>query len=225
MHSWNDSGIYLKRKWQKNLIISLVLFLIGFIIFYEATVMGGKWDNWDYIKFYSSLIFFASFTFFGRSSNYRKGAKGENAVKNALSKLSNEYTLYNDINFPDRSGNIDHILLGSNGIFVIETKNWSGDVSCNDDEWSINHKRLSRSPSKQVTRNVMRVKDILNKDIWIDGIIVFTNNRMKGLNRNHKTVSILKLDELYDHILQNRQILSPQEREVLGYRIMSNSIV
>ena len=34
---------------------------------------------------------------------------------------------------PESYGNIDHIILGSNGIFVIESKNYDGKIICNGD--------------------------------------------------------------------------------------------
>lgn len=45
----------------------------------------------------------------------------------------------------------------------------------------------------------------------IDGIVLFTNNRME-LSRNNETVPILKIGELYDYILNKKEIkLSQQE--------------
>jgi hypothetical protein len=40
--------------------------------------------------------------------------------------LSDDYYLLNDLYLRDGGGDIDHIVLGPNGVFVLETKNWSG---------------------------------------------------------------------------------------------------
>jgi hypothetical protein len=43
-------------------------------------------------------------------------------VTQILSALDDNYVLINDAMFSDGYGNIDHIVLAPNGIFVIETK-------------------------------------------------------------------------------------------------------
>jgi len=36
----------------------------------------------------------------------------------------------NDLMLPDDKGNVDHLVMGPNGLFVIETKNYSTFVNC-----------------------------------------------------------------------------------------------
>ncbi|MCK8519272.1 nuclease-related domain-containing protein [Methanoculleus sp. 7T] len=65
------------------------------------------------------------------------GAIGEETVIAALSRISDEYHLFNDVNLrfhPPihwremndyiKSSQIDHIVVGPTGLFVVETKNW-----------------------------------------------------------------------------------------------------
>ncbi len=54
---------------------------------------------------------------------YGLGHRGERAVATLLAELGkNGYTLINDIEAKGASANIDHVLIGPPGIFVIETK-------------------------------------------------------------------------------------------------------
>lgn len=57
-----------------------------------------------------------------------KGWFGEKKVARYLRKLSEEYTVLNDIILPTESGTtqIDHIVVSPYGVFVIETKNYKG---------------------------------------------------------------------------------------------------
>lgn len=58
-----------------------------------------------------------------------RGAIGEKRVKNQLSKLPHEdYVILNDIMVETERGTsqIDHVVVSPYGIFVIETKNFSG---------------------------------------------------------------------------------------------------
>ena len=97
---------------------------------------------------------------FRRFENWSKGKRGEIVVAEALKSLSNSYVLLNDLTLPDGKGNVDHLVVAPNGLFVIETKNYSGRVKCEGDQWFVNG-RPSRSVSRQAKRNAMAVRNHL----------------------------------------------------------------
>ena len=73
-------------------------------------------------------------------STKKKGKRGEKHIQKLLSKLpENEYTTFNDVVLKTAHGTtqIDHIVVSKYGVFVIETKNYRGDIFGNDDrqEW------------------------------------------------------------------------------------------
>ena len=55
------------------------------------------------------------------------GAKAEQAVAEALHKLPDDYFVFHDLEFS--SFNIDHVVLGPNGIFLVETKSQKGNIT------------------------------------------------------------------------------------------------
>jgi hypothetical protein len=61
---------------------------------------------------------------------WERGADGEAATAIALDELSSRgWTTFHDVRWPGRQrANIDHIAVGPSGVFVIDSKNWSGDV-------------------------------------------------------------------------------------------------
>ena len=77
-------------------------------------------------------------------------------------------------------GDIDHVVLGPNGIFVLETKNWIGPITCNGDLWQRSGKQnFKGSPSRQVKRNASTIKHIIDSSsvfrsysIDVEGIVV-----------------------------------------------------
>ena len=89
------------------------------------------------------------------------GNRGEARLNKYLRRElpKDEYQLFNDITIPNpksRTGTsqIDHIVLSEYGIFVIETKNWSGWIfgSSKQRKWTIVHRkyhRLTRSWGSQ----------------------------------------------------------------------------
>jgi len=160
-------------------------------------------------------------------SNWNKGAKGEEKIAAELKKLGNQYLVFNDIVLPGNKGNIDHMVFGKNGIFVIETKNYRGHIFCNKDTWYSHYKgglKIGRrggiywketrdynirSPSKQIKRNAIVLRNFLKDNypklshVWINCIVVFTNEN-SILEINEPTVAILKTEEIVDYIMSNK---------------------
>lgn len=65
---------------------------------------------------------------------YEQGALGEEKTAEALSALDdNEWTSFHDIRWPGRRyANVDHVVVGPAGVFVIDSKNWTGTVTITD---------------------------------------------------------------------------------------------
>lgn len=58
---------------------------------------------------------------------YERGAEGERIVGKLLATLPPEWTVLHDVRWPGRQrANIDHIVIGPTGVFIIDSKNWSG---------------------------------------------------------------------------------------------------
>lgn len=69
-----------------------------------------------------------------RAEMFEKGADGEAATAAVLSGLPPMWSAIHDVRWPSRRlANIDHILVGPGGIFVIDSKNWSGHVTVEHD--------------------------------------------------------------------------------------------
>jgi hypothetical protein len=65
-----------------------------------------------------------------RADMFDKGAEGETRTASARGALGPEWIVFHDHRWPGRRlANIDHIVVGPGGIFVVDSKNWSGDVS------------------------------------------------------------------------------------------------
>ena len=95
-------------------------------------------------------------------SNYLKGARGEEWVSNQLAFLDSNNSIFNGIKLNDIKSNFDHVVLSPSGIFLIETKNWSGKVNFSNNSISIDNKMLKNSPIKQVKDSALELIDYLN---------------------------------------------------------------
>jgi hypothetical protein len=80
---------------------------------------------------------------------WERGAEGERATANALKALPPDtWTVLHDVRWPGRPfANIDHIAVGPTGVYVIDSKNWSGKVRLVDG--------VLRQNGRQRTREVL----------------------------------------------------------------------
>ena len=67
------------------------------------------------------------------AERYGRGADGEDATAAVLATLPEPWVVMHDLAWPGRRfANIDHIAVGSTGVFVIDSKNWSGRITVDD---------------------------------------------------------------------------------------------
>jgi hypothetical protein len=124
-------------------------------------------------------------------------------------------------------GDIDHVVLAPGGVFVLETKNWSGHTTVNGDSWSRQGKRnFKASPSQQVKRNAAKIKAILDNSplrslgVWVEGVVVITN-RHAVLHIYNPSVSILKLPQVPEYLATRggSRRYSKEQLEAIGKEI------
>ena len=78
---------------------------------------------------------------------WRRGAKGERRTARLLDRLTRDgFVVFHDLAIPGSPANVDHLMIGSTGVFVIDSKQWTGSVHQSADglAWH-NHHRLDRT--------------------------------------------------------------------------------
>lgn len=148
------------------------------------------------------------------------GEQGEQNVEYSLKWLPKEYRKIEkgdgiylcDTNVSDESQEIDHIVVGPNGVFLIETKyfkgnitidsygNWSRELDDGKTEGMIN-------PIQQVDRHHTIVSSLLSgivdeKDIHDIICLAYDKCRINGIENS--TVPVVKSDLLNRHILETQ---------------------
>ena len=144
----------------------------------------GKQSALTYVPFLLLVVFTMAMVWLG--SARQKGKRGEKRVYNILSKgLPDGFIVLNDIYLPSSDGTttqIDHIVVSQYGVFVVETKNYSGWIFANarDDEWTqVIYRRKSRfqNPLRQNYRHICALAECLgiSKD-YFHSVVAFTEN-------------------------------------------------
>jgi hypothetical protein len=78
---------------------------------------------------------------------WRRGAQGERRTARLLDRLvCDGYVVFHDLAVPGSPANVDHLVIGPSGVFMIDSKQWSGSVHQDADglAWH-NHYRLDRT--------------------------------------------------------------------------------
>jgi len=157
---------------------------------------------------------------------YQQGFEGEKQVTKVLSStLSDDYFLINDVQLVEgKRSNIDHIVLGPTGIFVLETKNHSGKIVCYGDSWT----GIGQNPSTQARVNASRVHEVVKASgifeskLWVQAVAVFANKKVElDVRKAPSNVRVLKIDELTNYITQETTRLSAQEIELMSKEILN----
>ncbi len=135
-----------------------------------------------------------------------KGTLGEYRINSILADLSDQdYVCLNDIMIENGKGTsqIDHIIISKYGIFVIETKFYSGIITGSEygEKWTKNvygHKYRFRNPLKQNYGHVKSLQKLLNvPESCFIPVVVFVGDATLRL----KTKSVvLKSNQLNNYV-------------------------
>ena len=233
MRKIKASSSYPKNQTRKNLArAALCLLILGAALFVIVLRVLSTWQVG--VLEQAGLVFLlvpliAFYYYLRKYRIYSGGWEGEKQVAKHLTiTLSDDYYLINDLYLREGGGDIDHVVLAPGGVFVLETKNWSGTITCSGDEWQRAGKRdFKSSPSRQVKRNTARIQRIIDNSsglrslgVRVEGAVVLTN-RNAVLHLNNPTVPVLKLPQLAGYITSHggARRFSREQLEALGKEI------
>lgn len=228
---------YMEGKIKSNRKLALLFFLVCLVVL-------------PFFLYGSIIALVIALVFLSRNSSWKKGIAGEKEVTMALQELDNSYYLLSDVVLYPKHGNIDHIVLGQNGIFVIETKNYKGEIGCKEDEWYLltypakkrgsgRRKRPVKKPlpsiSKQAKRNATTLKNFIEKyieeanlkthQIEVNCILTFVDPDLE-LKLRKPSVDVLRLFELPEFIKKAKtdNRFSDDELKAFGDIILKYSV-
>ncbi|MEG6586317.1 nuclease-related domain-containing protein [Dendrosporobacter sp. 1207_IL3150] len=151
-----------------------------------------------------------------------KGYIGESRVARQLDKLKDEeYKVFNDVLIRTGRGSsqIDHIVISIYGIFVIETKNYSGWIHGNEhsEYWTQSHydvKTKFRNPIKQNWAHIYALKEALSgfERVKYHSIVVFAGSA--ELKNVRSQIPVVYDHQLFRTIMDIRGIPSLSIKQV-----------
>jgi len=147
----------------------------------------------------------------------RAGALGELAVLDELKRLPDDYIILNQVLLPDRHSStgyreIDYVVIGPTGVFVLEAKSYNGFLSGaeNDQEWTMlkvgrggmPYTSSCRNPVRQLRVYIRLLSEALKVRgvrVWLNGVVVLAKDNDLSLIDVH-SVGVVQVSALVDYL-------------------------
>jgi hypothetical protein len=195
-------GVLLGYVWRNKVLpppsalaLAVAMVILFWLIFRSAI---RKWDELE-----SARI------------SFRKGATGEAVVARILADFPDNYVVINDLATP--YGNLDHVVVGPTGVFVIETKNFKGTIKADGKGGILVNERPPEKPVvKTLVARVMNVRDKVatlcdsgqngkNGLTWFNGVLVFPSARVEARWGQTGSVNCVTDERLWNYIVESKK--------------------
>lgn len=146
-----------------------------------------------------------------RAKHADKGTRAEERVGKKLTEIQG-YTSFHDIVYD--GFNIDHLLIGPVGIFVIETKGHEGPVSNEGDVLLLKGKPTQKNFLNQTWSQIYHIRDILKKQTgkeWPVSPVLCFSNAYVEVREKVKGVSVVNAGYLDKFIARQKTVLSQDD--------------
>ncbi len=164
-------------------------FLIYVLLIADITFFIFLWkiDSSNLTKYFFATLLIATYLALHKKINkelllqldFNNGLLGEQSVENILQKLPDDYTIYENVILPGKQSNTDFVIVGPNGIFVVEVKSHKGRISYDGIQLLRYGKRFEHNflwQAKGEARDVSKyLKDNGVNEITVEPLLVFSN--------------------------------------------------
>lgn len=158
-----------------------------------------------------------------RVESFYKGARGEERAAEILAALPEDWHVFHDFKAGDV--HVDHVVVGPNGVFSIETKNWNGVVTVEEGEVLVNGRLPSRSPVEQAEHEAREVRKTLEKSGWKGEtfpVVCFASDAYAETCGQVGETTIVNANALIGWMLTRPHALAPNELARLAQLIETN---
>jgi hypothetical protein len=141
-----------------------------------------------------------------RQDNMLRGAAGEIQVGNLLTKLPDGFCVINDLSTPN--GNIDHVVVGPTGVFVLDTKAWRGVVTADGKgELLLNGQPTDKPYVRQFVGRMMGVREKVltlapGMEVRHNAVFVFTAARVEARWGTTGYLNCVTDDQIFNYIAE-----------------------
>lgn len=210
------AGIARMPLWKFTFYTVLAIIPWSILFIYLGVSLGDQWENIDekaapyvgpfiWLSIVLAAAYFA-YKWFGarKQQNNGYGIAGEKATAHQLKFLGQEYRVLHGriVKAGGSEQEFDHLVVGPNGIFHIETKNWSGEIVFTKQGVERNREGDRKDPTAQLYRHEYILKELCREHKIkgdVVGILCFANSAAH-IEGESPAFATLKLDQLLHFI-------------------------
>lgn len=157
-----------------------------------------------------------------RYKNFKSARRGEESVLEKLrASLDNHWTIFCNLKLPGRKDDFDIVLVGPQGVWVLEVKSYGGTLRFQNGKWERQEKgrwkKADYDPSAQVRRNAQRLNDFLRREAvpirWIETAVALAEPQPITNFKNSET-PIWLLPQIEDKVKNLTTRTPPNEKEI-----------
>ncbi len=144
--------------------------------------------------------------------SYFKGARGEERVAGILAALPGEYHVFHD--YVAGPYHIDHVVAGPSGVFCVETKNWNGAITIEEDNVLVDGRLPSRSPVKQAAQESDALVARLSAAGWdgtVTPVVCFASDTFSAGRGRVGGVALVNASNVLPWMLEHPPVLPADE--------------
>ena len=169
----------------------------------------------------------------GHVDAWAVGSEGEVKTAKTLDRLGEEFVVLHDRRIPRKRANIDHIVVGPSGVFVVETKNVAGKVTVWRGELFVAGRR-NQGFVEETWREAVAVQEVLSEvtarlGINVQPLMCFHRADLPWGRTEVAGVPIVYPKGMLKALRNGRQVLSPADvgtiASTLDQRLRSASAV
>jgi hypothetical protein len=124
------------------------------------------------------------------AGSWKAGAKGEVWTRRLLRALEQEgYIILDDLAIPDSRANLDHLVIGPTGVYLVDAKNYRGRIACGDDgvwrhgqhrlESRLQATRFEAGRARELLADVLQAAGVDLEALWcVHGVDVLPAARL-----------------------------------------------
>ena len=157
--------------------------------------------------FISFIAFVSGISFSGNTPESKSyGNEGERKAGSILKHyLPDDYTVIQNVKvtYDGKTSEIDNVIVGKSGVFIVEVKNLKGTVTGNYewkywkqdkiDQYDIEHKKEFYSPVKQAGTHIYRLANYLRGNkifTYVNGAVYFLNPKKVYVGGEQKNIPV-----------------------------------
>lgn len=182
-------SIFIQTVWIY--LISIILMIIGAFLFLIANI--GK-------------------------TSYKKQSKAH-VLEEYLKELPGSHTIFRNVRIPKTRTLISHVIIGPNGIFIIQKKTFNGKFIIKNEEWwrvkGNQRKKSVSNPGKLVKMNSVDLKRYLESHnvnieyLWITPIVSFPQGQFT-VEEEPKNYHLISPENILEFILSQEKSMDPE---------------